>query len=177
MNELCSNLRTFADHGNPGAPAIRRKQLASHLNQVIVTLEDALEQILVRGPEAHPKVISLLSKIADRISEGRWHRLLDDEDLSDRAHSNTTENLTAQEERKDLRIVLFGVGLATLVTVGGVLAGIPSPISLTVAGLAATIPAAIGGRKHLGVTPMSLLRNTSQSLTPNQSEGQESGES
>ncbi|CAM5658461.1 hypothetical protein SHIRM173S_08973 [Streptomyces hirsutus] len=170
---LCNWLRLFSTYGNPGGPAIRREQLNLHVTQVIVTLEDASEQILVRGEEAYIDLVTILSKMIDRMTEGRWHGLLDESDMSPRARNYLTENAVPHEEKKDIRIAVFGALLAATFAIGSVLLGVPSEVALSVAGITALIPAAVSGGRRFGLSPADFLGHSRQSFTPGQIGGQQ----
>jgi hypothetical protein len=167
---LCNWLRLFSAYGNPGGPAIRRAQLNLHVTQVIGTLEDASEQILMHGEEAYVHLVTMLSKMIDRMVEGRWHGLLDESEMSARARL-MKENVIPHETKRDIRIAVFGALLAATFAVGSVLLGVPSEVALSVAGITALIPAAVSGGKRFGLSPADFLGHSRQSFTAGQGVG------
>ncbi|WP_435614483.1 hypothetical protein [Streptomyces coelicoflavus] len=171
VSVLCTRLKTYALYGHPTSPAIRRDQISIHISQIVATLEDATHAILRDGDSARTKLISALVKLTERSVMGRWHGLLDEGDLSERARSMTADASLRRNEKKEFRLSVAGVLLALCFAVGAALLNMPTPVILAVAAVTTIVPAAIGGRGS-SMSPANLLSQARHSLTPTQSDAQ-----
>ncbi|MFG2424031.1 hypothetical protein ACGFWD_33915 [Streptomyces sp. NPDC048448] len=149
-------------------------QLTIHLDQVCASLEDVAEELLVYGPQAKNDLARLLSKIIVRASEGRWHALLDEVDLSDRARGLSASVIGANENRADIRVAAIGVAAGILLTVAAFFLGMPPGLALGIGSIGATVPALFSGR--LNVNPVNFLQNSRQAVAPEPQAASESGQ-
>ncbi|MFD9399877.1 hypothetical protein ACFWA4_13785 [Streptomyces sp. NPDC060011] len=168
VNALCETLRTFATHGRPNAPLVRRAQISVHVSEVAATLEDASQKVLELGDLARGDLLRLLVKLFERAAEGRWHGLLDESDLTERAKTFSSDTSLSYRDKREFRFALAGIALAVIFAVVGALLGLPPSITLPLSAITATIPTAFAGGRRGRLSPGDLLNQARASLTPPQ---------
>ncbi|MFJ6696498.1 hypothetical protein ACIQM4_10545 [Streptomyces sp. NPDC091272] len=171
VNLLCLALRSVAAHGRPGVPPVRRDQSAMHLRQVAATIEDSAEGILVKGVDGREALMELAIKVFERSARGCWHGLLDDSDLSPRAQVLATENSLGSDDRREFRMAIAGAFLALIFAACSAFLNVPSVVSLAIAAIIATLPAALHRGRRGRLSSADFLSQTRQAFVAVPEEG------
>ncbi|MFF0836764.1 hypothetical protein ACFYWF_27920 [Streptomyces sp. NPDC003344] len=163
INSLCIELNEYALGGQMNVPEIRRQELTRHVQAVTQTLEDASRDLVTNGWTEESRILFLLNRILERLVQGRWYGLLDQEDLSERAQmAHLQADELPADLKKDQRVAMLGIVASFTVVAIATIAGAPVSVTLGLAGIAAIAPAATAGR--LGMTPGSAMQQVRESL-------------
>lgn len=159
VSTACSELSTFANFGYPGASAVTRAKISSHIAQVNSSLQAASSRLMINGTEAADELIALTAKALARAFGERWQGLLDESDLD---VTSVTSDQPAIERRRDIILVLSGLAIASILTVTTITLGLPTGgVIGSMMAAFAIAPAAIWGSSRLGLNPSSLLPSAS----------------
>ncbi|MET7700419.1 hypothetical protein [Streptomyces sp. NPDC005485] len=141
----------------------RQSELFEHTVRVKAALDECAGRVLKEGKNALPRLMVMLMKLLERLSEGRLLGLLDESELPAYCPPSAAE-LEEETRKSDGRIVLWGATAAAVAAGVMISLGVPTGAVVPAALIFLMGPAALWGSKKVG-TPRELMDSMRQGVS------------
>lgn len=133
------------------------EKIRSHAVDVVHTLQVCSGEILSEGRGAIPGVSDKLGTIIQRLHEGQWMCLLDEDQLI--SPPDASDRITTKHRRawRDPFLLIIGIALLTAVSAVANWAGVGADVIPVVSGAVLLLPLAVWGSRHAAISGTTLF--------------------